>query len=236
MDKKKILETGQLGEKDLADEDLNYYKEVILIGECYLSVINFVREEITMGVFRSANREHKFENKMWLHGTARGSVKGSIFIMCSPVIRQLVCGVNTEEAKVQKSVSIVVGDSKNAKFRKIRDELRNLMDLKKNLEDNEFNILGKNVKSGGNKKMQEELDDMKRNLQNMLQILQKSETEKSISFVYHSHEELFKSQEIFIDIGMNLIEYCAETNDDCEKLFYECLKSVLKRGELSLQL
>lgn len=150
--------------------------------------MNLVREQIfNKGNFGSTtkNKESKFDSKIWLHGITKGNIKGSVYIQCSPIIRQAICGVNTEKTKVQKSVSVIfndlMGTKRNIKLRKMREELKILDDLKKSLEDNEFNILGKNQnnKTG---KMKEEIDDMKENLTKMLSILQKTEFSTMICF------------------------------------------------------
>lgn len=178
------------------------YKEVHLIGECYLSIIEMIRENFfDKQSFSSGNRESKFEAKIWLHGTTKGNIKGSLYVQCSPLMRQAICGVNTEEPRVQKSVSVIFGTTLNkTKLRKMREEVKTLDTLKKSLEDNEFNILGENQNKD---KKKEEIDDMKENLNKMLKILEKTEMETMICFQYHSKEELVRTQEILIELGMN---------------------------------
>jgi hypothetical protein len=193
---------------ELDDGEKHNFVEAKLVGECWLSVLTFIREQFGKKVFSSPNLENKFEAKLWLHGTTKGSIRGSVFIQVSPFIKQLVCGVNTEKPNVQKTVSAVAQQNfggKKSRSKRLRDELQELSDLKRGLEENEYNILAKEDQAKGEnvQRLRDEIQDMKENLQKMKKILQKTELETSICFQYNSNEEMFRSQEILIDLGMN---------------------------------
>ena len=128
---------------ELDDGEKHNFVEAKLVGECWLSVLTFIREQFGKKVFSSPNWENKFEAKLWLHGTTKGSIRGSVFIQVSPFIKQLVCGVNTEKPNVQKTVSAVSQQGfsgKKSRSKRLRDELQELSDLKRGLEENEYNI------------------------------------------------------------------------------------------------
>lgn len=224
----KIAKHGEIQTEDLEDEpDLT---EIMLIGECHLSIHNFLRDLYFRPVFDIANLENNFETKQWLDGITKGSVKGTLNIKCSPFLKQHICGLNTEDEKVQKMVSVI----SESKSKRMLTELKDLNDLKTSIEDKMFNILNINNKLTGTA-IRDEIQRMRKYLYAVVDILRETHIEKTICFQYSSNMELVKSQELLIAFGMVLVQYAEGASEVCEQVLYDVIKAIFKRGELSMQ-
>lgn len=210
--------------------------ELKLLGDCYFSFSSFIRHLFIKDTFSTPNVEKKFENKLWKEGISKGTLKGNIFIKCSQFLKQVVCGVNTENG-IQKSAGVVYAPSKNKRsFKQSREEIIAISELTKSMKENQFKILGDADKNNFTETLrnseQKELVD---NLNKILVLLNKTEKTSLISFTYVSESELHDAQETQINQGKHLVRYCQEALEDFRQFYYESLKALLKRGELALQ-
>ncbi len=54
-------------------------------------------------------------------------------------------------------------------------------------------------------------------------------------FYYKTGLDLFKAQQVFIELATHLIEFQDKVTDQIKDLYYECLRYILLRSELGLE-
>ena len=109
--KKSVGIDNEIWNEIAKDDDIEYI-EVKLLGECYLGINQLIRSEYFNQKFNNAVKSKNFETKLWLHGNSSGAIKGNLFVQVSPFLKQLLCGVTTEDG-VRKSQNVMFGTQKS---------------------------------------------------------------------------------------------------------------------------
>lgn len=179
-------------------------------------------------VFKLHSISKLFEQQLWLNGRPTGWIKGKLFIETTAFIQQMACGVLTENG-VAKSSSIFKANSKEQYRVKVHPKIQFIKKYKDAIMDSAFTILEK-------KTITETLHyNLTQNLKNLETTLKESERESLISFIYEGKGELMKGQEILIETGLHLVEYCKVIDLQFKEDYYQSLIFLLKRGELNLE-
>ena len=76
--------------------------------------------------------------------------------------------------------------------------------------------------------------DVMQTIKKLMDILQSSEKQSMLSFIYETDVELRQAQSILIDLGKHLLEFCDYINEFVRERYYKLLTLVLKRSELDL--
>lgn len=135
--------------------------------------------------------------------------------------------------------------SENDSFKKkttLPKEVREFHYYKDILEELFFKFFNlSNTSCGSNStKLQLQRSDLRlainENLKKIKESLKTSmkETSTYSSFLFNTHNEIFQTQNSFLDLAEHLLNYTSELDDTLQKGVYECLTLIFKRGELDL--
>jgi hypothetical protein len=87
---------------------------------------------------------------------------------------------------------------------------------------------------GGISYEKEMLRKKKENFEELYRILQATQKDSMISFIYKNEKSLMKSQDIIMGLGEHLVEYSKLVNYDIKPSYFKCLTFLIKRGELDI--
>lgn len=212
-----LIDTGGLDEHDIR-----------ILAEAYISLIVSLKGDTNSNEYKLHSTSKKFEKKMWLNGRSVGYIKGELYLETSPFIQQMACGVMTENG-VAKSSSIFKKKGKSEFKVKIHPKMKEIKQYKEQLVDSAFTVLG-------TKNVTEELrNNITSSLSSLQKVLLSSDKESLKSFIYEGKGEIMKAQEILIDTGIHLAEYCGAVDEQFRAQYYKTLHFLMKRGELNLE-
>lgn len=181
-------------------------------------------------LIKSMKRIHskKINENLWLCGRKIGTVTGTLKLSGIPTFMQLISGVNTEKGYlIQTNVYM----SEEAKGKEdLPKKIRTVSSITSMLQDSVQYKPGK----GGIAYEKELLQKKKENFEELYSILQSSQKDSMISFIYKNEKSLIKSQEVLITLGEHLVEYSKLVNYDIKPSYFKCLTYLIKRGELDI--
>ena len=200
-------------------------KKLFLKSECYLYLQKFLNNPSQ--IIKEKNYIKKiidFSGKIWLGGKNTGNLKAKFEMKYLFFFQQKVAGVMTENGLIKSSPLIYKRKSKNHPKLKILNSSYN--DLNEHIYKLETttNIEMKNYYK----------DLIKNEVTDIKKIFLLSDKISSKSFIYNSIKEIYKAQEIFLELGNLLLDSYSKLDDYMEEEFYACLRAILYRGELAL--
>ena len=180
-------------------------------------------------LIKSMKRIHnkKVNENLWLCGRKVGTVTGSLKLSGIPTFVQLISGTNTEKGYlIQSNVYMSEETGKENLPKKISDIVR----ITQELQDSVQYKPGK----GGISYEKEMLRKKKENFEELYKILQATQKDSMISFIYKNEKSLMKSQDVILGLGEHLVEYSKLVNYDIKPSYFKCLTLLIKRGELDI--
>lgn len=205
-----------------------------IVGETYINLSTMFKDH-SSDQFKRQKKMKEFNTKLWLHGICVGNVKGEIEVETSPYLRQLVCGVLTESGMAKSSIMHIKDeDEHNSKLNlELSNKLKPLNDAKEELISSVYLHLGKSNKKTKSK-AKVTIDHIKKELETIHTELQKSDKQSMKSFIYEWKGQIYRAQELLIELGKHLSDFCNEVDEDLKELYFRNTLNVLDRGELSL--
>lgn len=205
-----------------------------IVGETYINLSTMFKDH-SNDQFSRQKKPKEYNTKLWLHGICVGSVKGVIEVETSPYLRQLVCGVLTELGLAKSSI-VLIKDEEEEKSKLnmiLNPKLKLLNETKDELISSVYFHLGKTKKKkkGVGKVTIEHIKDL---LKTLKIELEKTDKHSMICYVYQYKGEMYRAQELFIELGKHLSDFCDEIDEDLKELYFRNTLNVLDRGELSL--
>jgi Protein of unknown function (DUF1765) len=172
----------------------------------------------------------KIDEPLWLCGRKVGLLNGELKLSGMPTFVQLISGVNTENGYSIQSNVYMNQLSSNKSKETLPKKVVKLMKITNELNESIQYRPGK-----GGIKYETELQKKKLEMfEKLFEILQSTQKESMISFIYINERSLIKSQEALIQLGNHLVEYSRLVNYDIKPYYFVCLTHLIKRGELDI--
>ena len=198
------------------------------LGQTYISLSEAVLDSCKPG-FEENKALKSFSRKVWVKGRPIGEIKGEINIETTPFLKQMMCGVLTEKG-VAKTSSVIRQDSSQFKV-KLHPKIEKIKEWKDALNDKAFAVLG----LASNNPLEADKFEMNNYLTKLQEILKESRKESLKSFIYEGRGEMLKAQEVLLETGSHLVEYCMNVEESLRENYYKTLHDLLSRGELYLE-
>lgn len=167
-------------------------------------------------------KKAEFETDLWLEGKNTGNLVAEMMIKHVPYLMQKLTGVLTESG-IKKAAPIVIAKDSNPKLKELGDKLNIFREILSN-KDNCSALESQ-------KTYDYQLHQLTKGIQTILKIVDKNATN---SFVYKSFDDVIQAQELFVQIAQNLYVSADKMDKNLQHDFYECMITLLKRGELDL--
>ena len=183
-------------------------------------------KEFTIQIFQDISRN--YITPLYYDGNEIGSCQIDISINNIASIRQIMCGVLTENGFEINSIhlydNVLSGKDENS----LPKEITQLINTKRNL-DNEL-IKTKDLQSKINQdsfKINELLKELKKTLNETIEV-------EYLYYGYSDKKDLLTGQNIMLDIGISLLKIIEKVNKDHRSLIFDILKLINERGEFYL--
>lgn len=175
--------------------------------------------------------EQTFSEDLFSNGNLIGTVEGRIIVKNVPLIKQIVCGVHTENgfdlASHYLNYTIsnkIPGSDSIVELKILQQETQAvLVKLMDNMSLRTFDPAAK-----------QRNEDIISHFKEIKQTLNKSYKQKSLLYNYKDEEEIITSQEIMLNLGLKLVEILDNLLIDQKKIAMEILEVILKRAEFDL--
>ncbi len=180
----------------------------------------------TFQVFQDMNR--LYSTPLYYEGVEIGKCEIDIDINNVPMIRQIMCGVMTENGFEINSIhlydNILSGEGNT-----LPNEITCLINTKRNF-NNEL-IKQKQIQTKFNHEFNLTilgyLKDFKKNLSKTIE-------QDCLYYGYSENKDLYSGQNVILDLGLILIKIIDKLNKDQRNLIYEILKLINERSEFDL--
>ena len=189
--------------------------------------INSEIKTFTIQIFQDISRNYL--TPLYFDGNEIGSCEINISINRIPLIRQIMCGVLTENGFEINSIhlydNILSGKNENT----LPNEITQLITTKRNL-DNEL-MTAKDMKS----KISQDNYKINSLLKEMKKLLEETTTEKGCYYYgYSNKKDLLTGENIMLDIGISLLNILEKVNKDNRSIIFDILRLINERGEFDL--
>ena len=165
---------------------------------------------------------------LYFDGNEIGSCEIDISINNVPLIRQIMCGVLTENGFEINSIhiydNILSGNNENT----LPNEITQLINTKKKL-DNEL-IKTKDIQS----KLTIDISSINGLLKEFKKLLSETTEVECLYYGYSDKRDLLRGQNIMLDIGICLLKIIDKVNKDNRSIIFDILKLINERGEFYL--
>ena len=172
----------------------------------------------------------RFNEDLWYNGKKVGTVEGSLQISNLPAYQQIIAGVNTETGYQVQSSTFINGKKSNFLAKSLPNEIRKLEDLVEQLKES---IL-KKKKNSTFSNQSRSVAGSRKALIGIIEILQKTERESMVCFIYNEEQDVVKAQNVFLDLGEHLADYSECVQYDIKPFYFKALRHLVVRGELGL--
>ena len=185
-----------------------------------------IEKTFTIQIFQDISRNYL--TTLYFDGNEIGLCEIDISIYKVPLIRQIMCGVLTENGFEINSIhlydNILVGNTDNT----LPEEVTKLINTKKNL-DNEL-MKTKDIQS----RINNENININNYLKELKKILSESVEVEILYYGYLEKKDLLKGQNVMLDIGISLLKIIDKVNKEPRSLIFDILKLINERGEFDL--
>ena len=165
---------------------------------------------------------------LYFDGNEIGSCEIDISINNVPLIRQIMCGVLTENGFEINSIhlydNILSGNNENT----LPNEITELINTKRKL-DNEL-IKTKDIQS----KLSQDISSINNLLKELKKILSETIENDCLYYGYSNKKDLLTGENIMLDIGICLLNIIDKVNKVNRSLIFDILKLINERGEFDL--
>ena len=187
---------------------------------------NSENKTFTIQIFQDFSRIYL--TPLYFDGNEIGSCKIDILINKVPLIRQIMCGVLTENGFEINSIhlydNILRGNNENT----LPQEITNLFNTKRNL-DNEL-MQTKDLQS----KINQDTSKIFNLLSDIRKLLKETVEVGILYYGYSNKKDLLTAENIMLDIGISLINILEKINKDNRTIILDILKLINERGEFDL--
>lgn len=216
----------------------NEIRNTVLFGQTWLSLEKTFEDALQERMKKRSDDEttndlsstehsvtSKFEQSLTLKGHQVGVIYGTILFKRIPDVRQLRCGVNSENG-ISSSSSVIVGITPNSKkIRKVKyvipveaqrvlEKMQDLVELMAN-------------------RQKDDKEAKVRKATKILKMLQISHKASMLSWVYATTEALDETKNILLRLWQFLLENIRVRHYTLRNVFYELLFYLVKRAEVS---
>ena len=171
-------------------------------------------------IFQDITRNYL--TSLYFEGNEIGSCQIELTINELPSIRQIMCGVLTENGFEINSIhlydNILTGKGEIT----LPEEITDLMKIKKNLDTELLNM-----KENNNNNINELLKEIQKTLAKEIE-------EGCLYYGYSQKSDLFRGQNIMLDIGNSLFNIVEKVDKEKRKIIFDILKLINERGEFDL--
>ena len=180
----------------------------------------------TIPIFQNLSRNYL--TPLYFDGNEIGSCEIEITINNIPLIRQLMCGVLTENGFEINSIhlydNILSGKSENT----LPSEINDLINKKKNLDEELMRTKDTQIKiSQDTSKISNFLKEIKYLLNQTIEI-------NCLYYGYSDKKDLLTAENIMLDIGNSLLNIIEKVTKENRNLIFDILKLINSRGEFDL--
>ena len=172
-------------------------------------------------IFQDITRNYL--TSLYFEGNEIGSCQIELTINELPSIRQIMCGVLTENGFEINSIhlydNILTGKGEIT----LPEEITDLMKIKKNLDTELLNM-----KENNNNNINELLKEIQKTLAKEIE-------EGCLYYGYSQKSDLFRGQNIMLDIGNSLFNIVEKVDKEKRKIIFDILKLINERGEFDLE-
>jgi hypothetical protein len=169
-----------------------------------------------------------FEEDIYFEGNLIGKMIGMLFIKRIPLIRQILCGVHTENGFDISSIILsntANSNSTPSEIKKLMIDIENIMQAygsaSSSLKVNTQTSADMNAKNPYTFK------DIK-------STLEKSVKESCLIFNYSNSNDVLKAQEIMLGLGITILNIIESLNHDSRVICFDILMLLHNRGEFDL--
>ena len=177
-------------------------------------------------IFLDMNR--LYTTPIYNEGIEIGKCEINIDIKNIPLIRQIMCGVMTENGFEINSIhlydNLLTGEGST-----LSNEITQLIN-QKNSFNNEL-IKQKQIQSNINHEFNLTILSF---LKNFKKILSKTIEPDSLYYSYNGNQDLYAGQNVILDLGLILIQIIDKLNKDQRNLIFDIIKLINDRGEFGL--
>ena len=180
----------------------------------------------TIQIFDDMNR--LYTTPIYKEGVEIGKCEINIDIKNIPLIRQIMCGVMTENGFEINSIhlydNLLTGEGST-----LSNEIAQLIN-KKNSFNNEL-IKQKQIQSNINHEFNLTILSY---LKEFKKILNKTIEPDSLYFSYNGNQDLYAGQNVILDLGLILMKIIDKLNKDQRNLIFDIIKLINDRGEFDI--
>ena len=180
----------------------------------------------TFQVFQDMNR--KYNIPLFFEGIEIGKSEIDIDIKNVPLIRQIMCGVMTENGFEINSIhlydNILSGEGNT-----LPSEVTSLINIKRNF-NNEL-IKQKQIQSNTNREFNITILGY---LKEFKKVLSKTIEVNCLYYGFSDNKDLYSGQNVILDLGLTLLKIIDKLNKDQRSLIFEILKLINDRSEFDL--
>ncbi len=180
----------------------------------------------TIQIFQDISRNYL--TTLYFDGNEIGSCEIGIEINNVPLIRQIMCGVLTENGFEINSIhlydNILSGKSENT----LPDAVTKLINTKRNL-DNEL-LKTKDIQS----KLNQDTSPIFNYLNEIKNLLKETVELVYLWYGYSSKKDLLTGQNVMLDIGISLLNIIDKVSKNNRSIIFDILKLINERGEFDL--
>ena len=180
----------------------------------------------TIQIFQDMNR--LYTTPIYREGVEIGKCEINIDIKNIPLIRQIMCGVMTENGFEINSIhlydNLLTGEGST-----LSNEITQLIN-KKNSFNNEL-IKQKQIQSNINHEFNLTILSY---LKEFKKILGKTIEPDSLYFSYNGNQDLYAGQNVILDLGLILMKIIDKLNKDQRNLIFDIIKLINDRGEFDI--
>ena len=180
----------------------------------------------TFQIFQDVNK--LIETPLYYEGLEVGKCEINIIIKKIPLIRQIMCGVMTENGFEINSIHLY-DNLISAEGSTLSNEITELITNKRNF-NNEL-IKQKQIQSKANHEYNLTILGY---LKDFKKILSKTIEVDRLYYGYTVNQDLYTGQNVILDLGLILIKIIDKLNKDQRNLIFEILKLINNRSEFAL--
>ena len=194
------------------------------------------KSQIKLNLFYNVNE--RFDENLFLHGKKVGKIEGIINIENIPLIKQIICGVHTENGLDNDSSYLGLINKYNNYFGAIGSETENTVPKQvQSLYESHTLLLNQLSNNSSVTQLNQDSVALTTSiLSDIISLLSETSKESVLFYTYHNTADIMKGQEIMIDLGIRLISFINSLNVIHRNKAFKILTLILDRGEFDLEM